>query len=270
MAVGGLGYFLLMVHSANAQRSSLVLVCLVGIVLLVVAFGNLKLFTTKVQIDDTCIVVCSILSTRILRWQDIDDLVSVPRALVLCGANGRPRISLCRGDYGFSLEPFEEMKVLILRKVEPLLLEKWAGLHLKTRRAFVYPSLSLLQWGGYIAVFVYGTYLFVVGPLQYGALGWVEMLFWVATLLLIGSLLFRDYRMSRRLLVVSEEGICATGVAKTRLLRWDGIARIVVKGNGIVVEGHEPPGICVPLRMLRFGELFFFLRTRSRAEVIDA
>jgi len=272
MTVGAFGYYLLMLHESKGQRSpaALALIAVLALVLLLVALGNLKLLTTEVRIDETCIVESSILRTRVLKWGTIEDLVSVPHVLLLRGAHGRPRISLCRGEYGFSLGRFEEMKDLIVRKVEPLLVEKWNALDLKTPRSYVYPPLSPIQWGGYIAVFVYGTYLFVVGPLQYGGLGWHEMLYWMSTLLLIGPLLVRDMRRSRRRLALSEDGIRVMGGGETAVLRWDGIVRIVVKGNSIRVEGREPPGVCVPLRMLHFGELFFFLRTRSRAELVQA
>jgi hypothetical protein len=242
---------------------------LVTAVLLALALGNLKLFTSEVCLDETGITACSIYGARALRWEEVEDWVNVPRLIILRGPQGRPQISLFRGEYGFSLEPFEQMRNLIWAKVGPLILEKWSQLHLRTGRSYRYPPLSPLQWVGYLAVLAYGTYLFLIGPVQYGSFGWEQAVYLGGTCLLVSPFLVRDLRRSRRRLMLREDGIHVLN-GKTMLLRWDEVTLIVRTPDSIVVEGSHRARLRVPWRMPSSGELLYFIRKNSQAEITDA
>ena len=232
---------------------------------------NLEMWLSEVQVDDVGIVRRLPLTTRTLQWGQVEDLVIFPRLILLRGRGGKDQMRLHRGEYGFSLEPFEEMRDLIRSKAEPLLLERWRRIPPGNNRFYQYPPVSLAQIGGYVVCCLLVAYAFVFVPIESGLFRLEQVLFLAASLFVVGLFFVRDFRKSQRHIVLGEDGLREVNGSGTSL-RYEEIAGIVVRpplfGSGsLVMRGRDDTKLSVPLGIRPCGEFLFLLSVRSQGTI---
>jgi hypothetical protein len=268
--LGGLGYYLVQTYKSTAQHGQAILTFLVTAVLLAIILANLKLVTTEVGINETGITDYSVYGTRTLRWRDVEDLVNGSRLLLLRGPQGRPQISLFRGEYGLSLEPFEEMRELILAKVQPLLLDKWRSNNVREGRSYPYPALSFPQMLAYVVTTGFAVFFFLFIPVRERLFGFEHAFYLALSFLAMGVFLLRDLRKARRRIVLHKDGFRESNGGNT-VLRWDEVTDIVVRepvlGSGSFVVSGKQGKVTIPMRMRGCGELFFLLTSLGKPRI---
>jgi len=241
--------------------------CLVVVALL----GNIDIYLTEVRLNEVGVAQRSLRGTRTLRWTDIDEFVSFSRLLLLRGPHGKPQIRLFHGDFGFSLEPFDELRQSILVRVQPLVWAKWNAKAARTDHAYHYPPISVLQGVGYLIAISFTVFFFLIAPLTREVFGFEQAVYLIVSALAVGVFFLRDLRKTRRRVVVSASGLCESN-AGGALIRWQEVSEIHVRepviGYGsLVVRGGQGQTLTIPVRMRGAGELFFLLSTCGKPRV---
>lgn len=253
--------------SANSPGDTAIFVCLLAVAL----YGNLDIHLTEVRLDEAGVTQRSLRGTRTLRWTEIEEFVSFSRLLLLRGTHGKPQIRLFHGDFGFSLEPFDELRELILTRVQPLVWAKWEAKTARTDRAYQYPPISVLQSVAYLIAVILAVFFFVIAPLTREVFGFEQAVYLILSVLLVGLFFLRDLRKTHRRIAVSETGLCESNGGIT-LVHWQEVSQIHVRepvlGCGsLVVRGGQGKTLTIPIRMRGSGELFFLLSTRGKPRI---
>jgi Ca2+/Na+ antiporter len=272
ICIGGLA----LVYAISGQSVSFfdVFVTFLFFALLLV-YANLEFLTHEVRIDDLAITERTPFSTKRLEWTEVQDLINSSRLIVVTGSGGSGSIALFRGDYGFSLEPFEELRDAISQRLESLLVNRWREISLAGGRTYMPPPFSIGQILAYlIPVSLIIVFLLIV-PISMGhfrAWGFVLLLLGLLT---VAPFLLRDYRRSKTKIILGEDGI-AQKDGESRLLLWQDVARVIVRepvmfGYGLVtVVGSKGERIHISRRIRGFGELMFLLMKNARSTITNS
>jgi hypothetical protein len=253
--------------SSNSLGDAAVFVCLVAVAL----YGNLDIHLTEVRLDETGVAQRSLRGMRTFRWTEIEEFVSFSRLLLLRGPNNKLQIRLFHGDFGFSLEPFDELRELILARVQPLMWAKWNSKTARADHSYQYPPISVLQGVGYLIAASFIVVFFVIAPLNGGVFGFEQAVYLILGLLAVGVFFLRDLRKTHRRLVVSASALREFNGGNT-LIHWHEVSEIHVRepilGCGsLVVRGGQRTTLTIPVRMRGIGELFFLLSTRGKPRI---
>ena len=224
---------------------------------------NLEVLGRKIIVDNAGIRQQSFLFSTNVRWREIDDLVHSPRFLLLTAAEGRRRIVIFRGEYGFSLEPFDELRNDVVRRVEDLLARKWNEFDLRDGRVYTYPF-AVADLLGYLVSLSLVLFFFVIVPLWIGLFQREQLLLLVLAMLTIGIFFVRDWRRQHKTIILRADGILQNN-GRSILIPWMEVERLTIKetwpGYGsIVIEGRRGYKIFIRRKIRRCGELLFLLR----------
>jgi hypothetical protein len=260
--------FILQSSSLDFLGDTVIFACLVALALC----GNLDIHLTEVRLDENGITQRSLIGTRTLRWAEIEEFVAFSRLLLLRGPYYKKQIRLFHGDFGFSIEPFEDLRERILRRVEPNIFAKWSSKNGQIERSYRYPAISFLQCIGYTIALILMVVFFVLAPLSREVFGLEQAVYVMVGAFVVGAFFLRDLRKSRRRILVSANGLRESN-QRNILIRWQEVDAIHIKepilGYGsIVVRGAENRRLTIPVRMRGAGELFFLLTTHGKPQIM--
>lgn len=236
-------------------------------VVMLAIYGNLEINLTEVRLDDARVTNRSLWQTQTLRWTEIEEFVCFSRLFLLRGPRGKPQIRWFRGDFGFALEPFDELRESVLARVQSLVYEKWKA---KTDHSYRYPPLSMLQGIAYLIVAGLIALVFVIAPIQREVFGLDQAAYLIGSLLIVGFFFVRDLRKTRRSLVASERGLQESN-GQSIFVPWQEIGDVHVRepilGCGSLVVHGKNQKLTIPVRMRGAGEVFFLLNTRGKPQI---
>ena len=112
----------------------------VALLMLPQALACLYVCRTSVTLTNEGVGYRGVLISRLIRWDEIDDLHSSVRLLVL-STGSHIKLRLFRGDYGLAIKPFEVLQRKLSDRLQPRLTERWS--RVKLPRRYPYPGLSL-------------------------------------------------------------------------------------------------------------------------------
>ena len=267
LSLGMIGVILL-ASSSSLLGDTIIFACLVAVAL----YGTLDIRLTEVRLNDDGITQRSLTGTRTLRWVEIEEFVSFSRLLLLRGPHHKKQIRLFHGDFGFSIEPFDDLREQVLARVEPNVRAKWSSKNGRTDHCYKYPPISVLQCIGYVIALSFIGVFFVIAPLNREIFGLEQAVFLIFGLLSVSAFFLRDLRKSHRKLVASANGLRESNRGGT-LIRWQEVDAIHIRepilGCGsMIVRGPENRRITIPMRMRGAGELFFLLTTRGKPRLV--
>ena len=106
-------------------------------ILIICAAYNYALSVTKLTLDEQQMTHYTLTGSTIYKWDEMDDVDQTPHFTFISVASQRKQLTLCRGEYGLSLQPFEELGRAIANTVLPRLYQRWDQLMLPL--TFAYP-----------------------------------------------------------------------------------------------------------------------------------
>lgn len=213
-------------------------------VIIICAASNYALSAIKLTLDEQQMTYCTLTGSTIYKWEDIDDVDQTPHFTFVSMASSSRRLTLCSGEYGLSsLQPFEELRREITNKVLSRLYERWDRLNLPL--TFTYPrfhwtvilayTIPLFLVFMFFALFVVPTEGMVVEKVVFIVLGVIIVL----------PFFIRDFRRSRKKLVLEQQGLRQTN-GKQLVIPWHEIKNISVKesyiGYGSISVGSNETG----------------------------
>jgi hypothetical protein len=230
-------------------------------------------YETKLRLDDEGIEMRNIVYRQFLKWSDIDDVVCLPQFLSVSSNKQHKKIRVDWKDFGLSPVAFGELQQIVKDRTNHLLLEKWqANVPPIT---FQYPG---LRWGtasAYMVTLVLILLFFVLFVIKFEGPLAGKFLFLFLALLAVVPFLVRDYRRTRKQLIIENEGLRQTN-GKEIFIPWRAVASVDVRKVtpltlSIIVESNEGRAIMFPQSIMNCGQLLYWIKrsTNLREFIAD-
>ena len=234
--------------------------------LILAVIVNLDL-KTKVTLDEEKITLQNWTGSVTLGWPEIDDIHCSPRLISIASTRRGERIKIFKGEYGFSLEPFDALQEEVTRHAAHRLEQVWE--QLKFPLAYTYPG---GLWGlmlVYLIPICLVLTFFILFAIRIEGLWFEKFLFLVVGILVLIPLFIRDYRRTHKKLILEPEGVREAN-GKEKFIPWQAITRIIVReplsiGYGsIIVESRAKQSIRIPRSLMYCGQVNYFLKKRTQ------
>jgi hypothetical protein len=231
----------------------------------------------RVVVDDERIVCQGLLSSTSMKWSQVSDVHSTAYRLSIVSIDLKKRINISAGDFNtdqlelsqYALETFEAIRLGVLRRTLPLLSEKWERLTFPLTYVCATSTRGILLM--YLIPLVLLLVFFFLFVTRTEGMVLEEVLFLALGLLVIVPFWIRDHRASRKMLVLTQNGLKQVN-GNDIFIPWNEIAECSFKGDSIgmgfiLIRSRAHKYIKIPRALLSCGQILYFIERESSVRV---